>query len=81
MRDGKHLPVKNKATKLSSEHGIQSLSQSGNTATVTNKTVKKEMYGVTEFHMNLFSASLLFSRGSNLVRYNNNFTQHFKVTQ
>ena len=30
--------------------------------------------------MNLFSASLLFSRGSNLVRYNN-FIQHFKVTQ
>lgn len=37
------LPVKNKATRLNSEHGIQCLSQRGNTATVISKTMKKEM--------------------------------------
>ena len=64
----KTLPVKNRATKDISEHDIHCLSQSGKTATVTNKTMKNEIYGIADFHMNFLSASCPSSLGSNLSK-------------
>lgn len=66
MKTGSCSPVNKRATKDISEHGIHCLSQSGRTATVISKTMKKYTYGAEDFHINVLSVSCASSLGSNL---------------